>query len=386
MTILSSLTSMVAALSSLMSLSQGEGIPSDSSLPAWTGEPTILDVLAVKKILSELKPHPLPAELIDIIIDHAEYWPHTTSLPHPACRAHQGGNILVTRSMPLGYPDTSIPIKYPLKSEDYASGAQRFFPDQPFMANNYETTTPRILEEWKKASMPDTQLRNPCRKVVFNIRSHDQGWGGQHHHSGTYEGSFTWFDIGLQRLQGVDLAHVPKSVLGKEKKRAETDEDEEDYSSEDDGTTQEERFLQFHNRNATTGALEGWDGLRFYLAQIHPPFKPRSPNQTEDSYLREAGIDHPFLPHGMTLQKNLTATGTFKDHEIVLRWDDDVDPESEFATEVLEKERGTGKELFDGKLVRNLEVGEVITVWARARFPGWMNVVDKVEVKVYWAV
>ena len=285
--------------------------------------------------------------------------------------------------MPLGYPDESVTIRYPLRAEDYESGAQSFFPPKEFMEKNYEETTPRILGAWKESSMPDTKLEFPCRKIVFTIRSHDQGWGGEHHHKGTFQGSFTWFDIGLQKLQGVDILQIPKSVLKAKPKRAEPEEDQDAYSSEDERTTQEESFLQFHNKGTTNGALDGWNGLRFDLQQVSPALKVESPN---DEGWRRGPIDHPYLPHSHTLQKNRTTTGEFEEHEIVLSWKDRVDPESEFAIEVVEGKMGSGKEVLNGELVRNLRVGDVVTVWARARFPGWMNVVDKVEIKVYWAV
>ncbi len=40
-------------------------------------EPTVLDVLVVKAMLQ--KAMRLPGELIDLVIDQAEYWPHTTA-------------------------------------------------------------------------------------------------------------------------------------------------------------------------------------------------------------------------------------------------------------------------------------------------------------------
>lgn len=40
-------------------------------------EPTIADVLVVKAML--IKALNLPAELVDAIVDLAEYWPHTTT-------------------------------------------------------------------------------------------------------------------------------------------------------------------------------------------------------------------------------------------------------------------------------------------------------------------
>lgn len=285
--------------------------------------------------------------------------------------------------MPLGYPDVSVPITYPLMEEDYASSAQRFYPGRQYMEKTYENTTPKILEAWRKLSMPDTQLEHPCRKIVFNIRSHDQGWGGRHVDHGTYEGSFTWFDVGLQQLKGVDMSQVPKSVLGRKPQKIEEEQGSDLYSSEEERTTKGERFLMFHNWATSTGALEGWDGLRFDLEQIDPPFQPIVGNEEIPKWQRD-GLAHPYLPHDKTLQRNLTATKEFTDHEVVLRWDDDIKADSEEGLQL--QSEGHGKELSDGELVRNLRVGDVVTVWARARFPGWCNIVEKCEVKVYWAV
>ena len=274
-------------------------------------------------------------------------------------------------------------MNYELKEEDFASEAQRFFPPRDYMPKNYEETTPKILGAWKKLSMPDTQLEHPCRKIVFSISSHDQGWGGRHVDRGTYEGSFSWFDIGLQRLKGVDMSQIPNPVLGQKKEYLEGDEETDLYSSEDGRTKQEERYLMFHNRGTSTGALEGWDGMRFDLEQIDPPFLPIVADEEVPKWQR-GGLDHPYLPHDKTLQRNLTATAELTDHAIVLRWDDNVNPESEEGLR-LQKD-GHGKELLNGELVRSLKVGDVVSVWARARFPGWCNTVEKCEVKVYWAV
>lgn len=49
-------------------------------------------------------------------------------------------------------------------------------------------------------------------------------------------------------------------------------------------------------------------------------------------------------------------------------------------------EIGRGKATGDGEFVRNLKLGDIVTVWAKARFPGWVNYVDRVKVDVYWAI
>jgi len=52
--------------------------------------PTIKDVLVVKAML--LKGKRLPIEMVDLVLDHAEYWPHTTAFVEP----RPGGNGLLS--------------------------------------------------------------------------------------------------------------------------------------------------------------------------------------------------------------------------------------------------------------------------------------------------
>jgi hypothetical protein len=75
-------------------------------------EPTVQDVLRVKSLLEQAPSSmTLPLELIDIILDYAEYWPHTTNScqlqdlnifgsPHGT----QVEDKLLARSVPLGCP------------------------------------------------------------------------------------------------------------------------------------------------------------------------------------------------------------------------------------------------------------------------------------------
>lgn len=52
----------------------------------------------------------------------------------------------------------------------------------------------------KLAKYPTPRLLNPVRKIVFRIKSRDQGWGGEVDKKGTYKGSWTWFEAGLERF------------------------------------------------------------------------------------------------------------------------------------------------------------------------------------------
>ena len=49
-----------------------------------------------------------------------------------------------------------------------------------------------------------TRGDHPCRKIVFTIKSHDQGWADDMSDRGTYQGTFTWFDAGLEKLIAID--------------------------------------------------------------------------------------------------------------------------------------------------------------------------------------
>lgn len=73
-----------------------------------------------------------------------------------------------------------------------------------------------------------------------------------------------------------------------------------------------------------------------------------------------------------------------KEHVITWSFDDHIHPESKEAVKL--EEQGRGRATGSGDLIRSLEVGDVVTVWAKARFPGWMNVIEEVKMDVYWAV
>lgn len=44
------------------------------------------------------------------------------------------------------------------------------------------------------------------RKVVYSIRSQDQGWSSYAEHHGTYDHSWTWFETSLTRFQDQDMS------------------------------------------------------------------------------------------------------------------------------------------------------------------------------------
>lgn len=68
------------------------GMENTTTPPSGPHEPSVEDVLSVKNVFfTNVK---LPIEIIDVIIDYAEYWPHTTI-------ARTGGQSITVRG---GYP------------------------------------------------------------------------------------------------------------------------------------------------------------------------------------------------------------------------------------------------------------------------------------------
>lgn len=95
-------------------------------------------------------------------------------------------------------------------------------------------------------------------------------------------------------------------------------------------------------------------------------------------------FEFPLLPTLDCLQKNRTATKRAEEYKIVWTCNDDVDPDS-LDGKALE-DQGRGRNTANGQFVRDLKVGDIVTVWGKARFPGWVNMIETVQIDVYWAV
>ena len=105
-----------------------------------------------------------------------------------------------------------MPLGFVLGCENESRGIQ----------NPYYVTPPRPLQN--PTPVPNeisgrvvNQLRlkfhprgeHPCRKIVFTIKSHDQGWADDQSNMGTYKESFTWFDVGLEKMALVNECWSP---------------------------------------------------------------------------------------------------------------------------------------------------------------------------------
>ncbi|TGO13070.1 hypothetical protein BTUL_0077g00230 [Botrytis tulipae] len=331
-------------------------------------QPSLEDVLTVKNILFTLRPEsPLPLELIDAIIDLSEYWPHTTTtgfffpgqeegdqnvnISSREVTIRAGGpleNKFLLRTLPIGYlpsqgnnNDSSLEIH----SEDQWKFSKQIPKPLPKDREIPEDATEEVLNEWAERS----QIRgeHPCKKIVFHLRSHDQGWGGVRTDKGTYRGSYTWFDVGLERTYATRKEHIPESPSFR-------------LSSSDSDT------------QVSTNGIKCGTQTIFPDVQDNPSYDRENDANPATKYPQM--FVHTLNPDNKILQRNKTATRVFEDHKITWRFNDDIHPESPEADEL--EAQGRGRETANGEFVRNLKIGDVVTLWAKARFPGWANTVQ----------
>ncbi|KAF9448090.1 hypothetical protein P691DRAFT_705661 [Macrolepiota fuliginosa MF-IS2] len=126
--------------------------------------PSEADVYAVRNILIEW----LPAELADIILNAAEFWPTISGY----CLSH-----------------------FEVQSDaSYCCLITPQFPDVPrlVMTRKQRTDQPEFLQD------VEANVRRRVKYVTIKLASHDQGWGGESS-KWPYAGSWSWFDAEIWR-------------------------------------------------------------------------------------------------------------------------------------------------------------------------------------------
>ncbi|KAH7884116.1 hypothetical protein F5I97DRAFT_1813469 [Phlebopus sp. FC_14] len=153
------------------------GYGSGSDLASGPGllsyEPTTLDILQVRHYFS-LIPVALPKELVDIILDYASYWTHS-SLTLVKTASIADGGYMYLRTLPLAFPNT----------------------EGNFIVSNQELhgSSARSGKLVMRNGLSGT---HPCRRIEFQLWSHDQGWSSWPENQGTYRASWTWFDACIE--------------------------------------------------------------------------------------------------------------------------------------------------------------------------------------------
>ncbi|KAF9770668.1 hypothetical protein IL306_011741 [Fusarium sp. DS 682] len=317
------------------------GSQNDNEMRSSPDGLTPVDVVITRIMLTKGKK--LPPGVVDVIFDFAEYWAHSSneidyiaehSSPLRVNGQSPSENKFLLRSFPVGLTgiqgkkalaevlayDTNEAKPTPLKTEH----------DPSYFAKLADYPTPKLL--------------HPVRKVVFTIRSKDQGWGGEPDNRHTYNGAWTWFEAGLEKFDAEQTC--------------------------DPACTYDVRFKSAFSVASPLPVCA--------LRPLYPSIIPRGSEKFQYS--------HP-LSHQekWTIVRNKTAHRAWQDHVITWAYDDDVKPDSEAAVR-MKTEQGRGEETGDGRFVRDLKMGDVITVWGKARFGGWVNHIEKVKIDVYWAV
>ncbi|KAF6837411.1 hypothetical protein CPLU01_03035 [Colletotrichum plurivorum] len=362
----------LGALNNLMaSMNPTDNPEGRSDPPPGEYKPTPIDVIVVRVMLE--KAAHLPPEVLDMVFDLAEYWPHSTAFVHyPVNRndrssfsvrgSTQDENKLILRCPPVGFLDyrrvgeafKDAPL--PPKSVNGSAVAEPL--RSLTLAEPSDTSTEPARDaprEYFAGSMTQPPaLTHPVRKIVFKTRSKDQGWGGQREHHGTYHGSWTWFEAGLEKFDserkcdGSCKGTVPDQQSAPETSSAETSPDR-----------QEAKYC-------TCG-----------LQSVYPPVVVSSDG-------RMAYHHHVAALENLKIQANKTAHKHWLEHEVVWSWTDDTHPESPEADRLVDIGRGRGT--GTGRFVRSLKLGDVVTVWGKARFGGWTNNIEFVKVEIYWAI
>jgi hypothetical protein len=241
--------------------------------------------------------------------------------------------------------------------------------------------TQEVIDRWTRESSSRGEF--PCRKIVFTIKSHDQGWGGPPACKGTYKGSSTWFDVGLEKVSafhGSQLPPIRSPGLPK---------DSPGFSRSD---AQNMRKLLFEEIGVHVLPC-------FMVSDTQPTKANSSPiicctrtiiptTESRQTFGEPPGTKlsfrHALDPGLDCLQKNRTATRDTKEHKITWSCFDNTDPDSIDGKKL--DDEGRGRASANGEYVRNLKIGDVVTVWGKARYGGWVNNIEEVKIDVYWVV
>jgi hypothetical protein len=297
-------------------------------------EPNISNVKQVRALF--LEHTPLTNQIIDIIFDFASYWAQMTfTLETPVSAQHPWKeDIMVLRTLPLGL--------YFRRNSN---------------CNDYQTYNPNLSDDSggeEELSWPAPRGENPFRKVEFDIESHDQGWCSSFDPRwGPYDGSFTWFDAYVEHpmVSQTDGSLAPIT---------------EDGAISPAGLKWNDSF---HTKSSFELQLDS--GRIRLMCPDYPTNKELDPPTNKSTHLsRNCRAD-------ITPQRHNTTWDFLEEDEL-----------SVSALLQIYKGKGKGTAGVDGpgQIIRDLKAGDTISVWARARYPGWVNYVNKVTITVSWAI
>ncbi|KAK4144991.1 uncharacterized protein C8A04DRAFT_10967 [Dichotomopilus funicola] len=357
-------------------LAPGTSLTNLSNKMSSPFEPTVADVLVVKAMLAKAllaTSSRLPPEIVDVIVDLAEYWPHTTAELNDStiiARGNQlsgrssgdGENVFLLRSPPLGLHSWKRVSQGLNPSPPHKRAPNPRPPGDEFAPGDFEELT----------VSPLTLLAHPCRRIVFTIRSHDQGWGGDMGAQDSYNSSWTWFEAGLERwCKNSPAESTPATSIAQE-------DQQKSPPDQQSGDPKEQQPLPISLDSLSLNSLS--------LDTLCTVFPPIEWSSQQNKYT----FQHQLNPHeDLKVQCNRVAIRETLTHRVVWSHTDDIRPDRDSDAEAvtnLATVQGRGKATGDGKFVRDLKLGDVVTLWAKARFPSWTNNVESVKLEVYYAI
>ena len=309
------------------------------SLPITPSFPSLEQVVTTKHVLRSLS---LPLELIEAIMDFAEYWPSVTSRMKDSIAVLSDSRAKMTDFY-------SIMFTYHHWVKEFLRNRELFRSEALGFRHKLTATS-----SWKMraGNHPLDQIGNsqpaalltrgkrPCRKIVFDIISREDCIGYN------VDEESTWFEATLGKP---DREHAVDCL-----------------SSSNDGRTL--NAIQ----ELTKPRMKVFDSMQSLWKAPISVAKGFTPKKKVNQTRR--GIEtSPIL-----LTYNKSDTKRNHHHCVVWEYDDLSDSD--------------GESLSDGaRFVRSIEVGDRIILYARARNDThqsnlWMNYVACASVRVYWAV
>ncbi|KAK6362637.1 hypothetical protein TWF730_000092 [Orbilia blumenaviensis] len=226
-------------------------------------------------------------------------------------------------------------------------------------------------QPYLSATIPETESRKGVSKLIFNLRSRDQGGSSYPESHGTYKAGWSWIQVELWRNKaseerpdsGAGLAVLADKLSVKERSfnGSTIDQVYDDYSDESD------------------------DPDSFYCWHYYHGYSQRM-EEDDDKYKIGTWI----------LQRNVHAKREFTSHEII--WDSRIDEPSVHKVPLPERDLTYRDEVkwngivrfwrnghvANGRFVRELKPGDEIRVVMRAMFPAWSCIVEKCNIECWW--
>ncbi|KAL8709722.1 MAG: hypothetical protein Q9220_005508 [cf. Caloplaca sp. 1 TL-2023] len=351
--------------------------------------PSMLDVITIKRILLGLR---LPLEIVDLILDHAELWPHTSSTSQYRTVVHSEGQNLWLRdwrSLPFSMDHGPIPENFRIMPRNafllrtHPLGLQTHEPSKEAKSGVVSRWKQRLKRDRRRKSsvgsawLPPRGLR-PCRKIIFEILSHQEAMGFTEPQFGD---SPTWIDASVERILPGEKNQG--SLIWTSSMNEEWGDELVGYTADEGPRVQVLKEvpgaaarMECRSRQATPTS----SAVEDYPVQV---FETRRTKPSLAATMRQSVV-----------QQNYQGDAVHRQHTVTWRYDDTFDMDSTEGDQTL-TESGTHS---NGDFVRTLESGESVLLWARARnrprnllSPGdgadpCINAVDRVKMHVFWAV